>query len=225
MLSTLARRARRVTALISRPIYCRLHRLQKIAPSYFIRPMLDRTSIVIDCGLGNDASFSGAIVSRYGAQCHGVDPTRKHQAALSAVAAKHGGRLRLYPFALAATTGSLTFYEPIDQVSGSLFNDHVNATRAISYTVPAMTLKDLMSHIGVASVDVLKLDIEGAEYGVLANTSEDLLAGIGQMIVEFHHHCLKVCTVSDTQRAVARLSALGYQSYSEDGINYLFFRS
>ncbi|MGD0497273.1 MAG: FkbM family methyltransferase [Bryobacteraceae bacterium] len=224
VVSTLTRRLRRLAALTSMPVYCRLYGLQRIGPSYFVRTTINDKSIVLDCGLGYDADFSAAIITRYGAQCHGVDPTRKHQAVLATVAGRHGDRLRLYPVAVAGTTGFMTFYEPIDQVSGSVFNGHVNASRAISYAVPSMTLKDLAAHIGVSRIDVLKLDVEGAEYDILEQQDDEWVKTISQIIVEFHHHCVKAFTLDDTKRAVAKLRSMGYRSYSTDGINYLFFR-
>jgi hypothetical protein len=118
----------------------------------------------------------------------------------------------------------MTFYEATDQISGSLFDGHVNASRAISYAVTSMTLQDLVAHIGVSRIDVLKLDIEGAEYDLLAKQDDEWFRNIGQIIVEFHHHCIKAFSLDDTKRAIERLTLLGYHSYSVDGINFLFFR-
>jgi len=223
MLSTTLRRLRRLAALMLSGVYCWRYGLQRIGP-YFVRTTINSQTVLLDCGLGNDADFSDEIITRYGSQCHGVDPTRKHQGALSAVMSRHADRLHLHPVALAGTTGSATFYEAVDQISGSLFEDHVNARRAIAYPVPSMTLEDLAAHIGVSRIDVLKLDIEGAEYEVLASAGDGTLKNIGQIIIEFHHHCVGAFTSDDTQRAIGRLTALGYRHYSVDGINYLFFR-
>lgn len=227
MLSTVSkigRRLRRLAAVTSSPVYCWLYGLRRIGPNYFVRTTIDNKSIVLDCGLGDDADFSDAMITRYGAQCHGVDPTRKHQPALSAIAGKLGSLFQLHPFAVAGRSGSFTFYESIDQVSGSLFDGHVNAKRSTSYPVRSTTIPDLMASIGAATVDVLKLDVEGAEYDVLASMDDHSFANIGQLIVEFHHHCVKGITPDDMKREIARLTGLGFCSYSVDGSNYLFFR-
>jgi FkbM family methyltransferase len=224
IVSRITARLRRLAALTLSPLYCWLYGLMKIGPCYFVRNTLNNQSIVLDCGLGNDADFSGALITRYGVHCHGVDPTRKHQPALAAIAAKYGSLFRLHQLAVAGRGGFVTFYESIDQVSGSVFEGHVNAAHSTSYSVPSMTIGDLMASIGAATVDVLKLDIEGAEYEVLAGMDDRTFAKIGQLVVEFHHHCVKGVTRDDTNRAVARLDGLGYRRYSVDGINYLFFR-
>lgn len=52
--------------------------------------------------------------------------------------------------------------------------------------VPAFTLKSLMSNLGHRHIDLLKMNIEGAEFDVLENMLD---AGImpRQLMVEFHH--------------------------------------
>jgi FkbM family methyltransferase len=223
VISTLVRRTRRLAALAAMPVYCRRYGLERIDPCYFVRPTIDARSIVLDCGLGNNADFSDAIIRRFHATCHGVDPTRKHQAPLGTVASRHADRLLLHPVALAGTTGWLTFYEPREYISGSLFEGHVNAGSATSYTVRSLSFEDLLAKIGATRIDLLKLDIEGAEYDVLAGISDETLKNIGQIIVEFHHYCVKGVTEADTRRVVDRITHLGFQTYSIDRINYLFF--
>jgi FkbM family methyltransferase len=222
--STAARRFRRLAALAVAPVYSLKYGIERIDPGYFVRNTIDTNSMVLDCGLGNNADFSDAIIERFGARCHGVDPTRRHQTSLAAVASRHADHLSICPVALAGISGSATFYEAVDQISGSLFGEHVNAKSAVSYTVRCFTFDDLMDELGLARVDLLKLDIEGAEYEVLASIGDEKLASIGQIVVEFHHHCVSRFLETHTRIMVSRLKRLGFQSYSVDGINYLFFR-
>jgi FkbM family methyltransferase len=53
-------------------------------------------------------------------------------------------------------------------------------------TVPCITLQDIYNEIGT-DIDLLKLDIEGAEYAILENI-EPIPK---QITVEFHEHCHK----------------------------------
>jgi len=53
-------------------------------------------------------------------------------------------------------------------------------------TVPCITLQDIYNEIGT-DIDLLKLDIEGAEYEILENI--DPIPK--QITVEFHEHCHK----------------------------------
>lgn len=60
-------------------------------------------------------------------------------------------------------------------------------------------------------IDILKMDIEGAEYEVIP----DILATkipIGQIIVEFHHNSLKMGK-SLTEAAMKKLTQNGYKVF------------
>jgi len=219
-----ARRLRRIAGLAAAPFYSHRFGIERIAAGHFVHTGLDENSVVLDCGLGDNADFSSAIIARFGSQCYGVDPTRKHQQSLASIACRHGSHLKHVPVALAAATEWMTFYEPLDQISGSLFREHVNANNAVSYQVPSSSFEDLLGKLGLAQVDLLKLDIEGAEYEVLTSIGDKTLAGIQQIVVEFHHYCVPRFPASQTRNTIARLKWLGFQPYSVDGINYLFFR-
>ncbi len=56
--------------------------------------------------------------------------------------------------------------------------------RADGETVEAISLKDI---VGTEACDVLKLDIEGAEYEVLYNTDIETLSKIRHIVMEAHH--------------------------------------
>jgi FkbM family methyltransferase len=51
--------------------------------------------------------------------------------------------------------------------------------------IPAMTVLDAMNHLGVEHLDVLKMDIEGAEQEVLENC-RSWIDSVGTIIVELH---------------------------------------
>jgi hypothetical protein len=83
-------------------------------------------------------------------------------------------------------------------------------------------LSTICRELGHAHVDLLKLDIEGAEYSVI----DDLRASEirpRQLIVEFHHRQHGV-GIDRTRSAVATLKALGYRLFhvSPNGEEYSF---
>jgi len=51
---------------------------------------------------------------------------------------------------------------------------------------PAMTLDAFTKAQGIDHVDILQMDIEGAEFDILLNTDKALLASIPQMMFEYH---------------------------------------
>jgi FkbM family methyltransferase len=181
---------------------------------------------VVDCGLGWDADFSQAVIRMFGSKCYGFDPTRKHQEHLGRVAAGQNGLFRFYPLAIAEKAGPAVFYESLENVSGSLWASHVNIRRdrVNSYPVQCITLADLPRWTGGAPIDLLKLDVEGAEYGIIEASDRRVFDGIGQIVIEFHHESVQGRTQDDTRRAAAGLEACGFLPYTRDGSNYLFFR-
>ena len=197
-----------------------------VEPNFVYRPDLSAASVVIDGGCSYQADFSVYLMRRHGVRAFGVDPTRKHGQALRELETQHPGRFVYVPCAIAAADGDLTFTESQTNESGSLLQDHVNVMqdKTTSYHVKALTLGSLLEHVGVDAVDILKLDLEGAEYELLDGTTAEQLKPFKQVFVEFHHHAVSRFGKADTQRIVRRLSNFGLNAFSLDDHNYLFYR-
>ncbi|MEZ4195097.1 MAG: FkbM family methyltransferase [Candidatus Paceibacterota bacterium] len=120
----------------------------------------------------------------------------------------------------------LHFFENAHSESGSIFNTHVNSktTDVQSYEVESVTIDDIIELLKVPKIDLLKIDIEGSEYDVLNNVSPTTLGKISQLIVEFHHGTVSEFTPEDTHRVRRKLQEQGFIEFSEDGVNFLFFR-
>lgn len=85
--------------------------------------------------------------------------------------------------ALASQEGTLTFYS--DGKYGSCLAEHVPGDIPEGWTkheVSCVRLRDYLTE----PVDFLKMNIEGAEWEVLAD-SEDQLRQIREMVIEYHH--------------------------------------
>jgi hypothetical protein len=81
-----------------------------------------------------------------------------------------------------------------------------------------------MREFGHTRLDVLKMDIEGAEYDVIT----DILATgieVGQLLIEFHHRFAGV-GIERTRQAITALNAAGYRIFftSESGEEYSLIR-
>jgi FkbM family methyltransferase len=195
-------------------------------PNFLYRPDLSPTSVVIDGGCSYQADFSVLLMRRYGVRAFGVDPTRKHSAALRELEVQHQGRFVHVPCAIAANDGVLTFTKSRTNESGSLLPDHVNVVHdeTTTYDVKAVALPSLLEQIGVETVDLLKLDLEGAEYELLGSVTNEQLRPFRQVFVEFHHHAVSRFQESDTRRIVGRITQFGFNAISLDDHNYLFYR-
>lgn len=194
-------------------------------PNYIYSKRIGTDGVVIDVGCSHQAEFSLYMIERHGLTAFGVDPTRKHRPALEELEKKYDGRFIHIPVAVSGQDGSMTFHESKANESGSILREHVNvqSDEIIEYEVETVSLNSLLRRIGIDRIAVLKLDLEGAEYDMLERVSKDDLVPFRQIFIEFHHHAIDNISEKDTERLVERIISFGFESYSLDDHNYLFF--
>jgi len=173
--------------------------------------LLSTNSVIYSFGVGEDISFDLALIERFGATVHAFDPTPKSLEWI-------GTQTLPQPFvihgcALASEDGTLRLFPPANPSHVSYSNvagsQHVSSQDSI--VVPAKRLDTIMAELSHQSVDLVKMDVEGAEYGVIAALQPETAPR--QLLVEFHHRFTGV-GISATKRAVAHLRNLGYLLYS-----------
>jgi FkbM family methyltransferase len=188
----------------------------------FCPSFLDRGSVVYSMGVGEDISFDRGLIERLGVTVHAFDPTPR--AIAWADAQLLPGQFVFHPYGVAAEDGLRGFHPPRDpgHVSHTLLDRNASAN---AIEVPVRRLSTIMRELGHAAIDLLKMDIEGAEYEVVA----DLIASgadVRQLLVEFHHRWPEV-GIARTKRALRGLNAAGYRvfSVSASGEEYGFLKS
>lgn len=106
----------------------------------------------------------------------------------------------------------ITFYEdPKAAYVGSCVFNYFNG---IQHKLKSISLETLIKSNDIDIVDLLKIDVEGSEYEILENISEDVLQKINQITVEFHDFIDPKLKVS-TQKIIDRMEASGYKSISK----------
>jgi len=180
-------------------------------------------SIIYSFGVGDNIAWELALIERFGVTVHAFDPTP------ASVAWIEGQTLpdnfHFHPIGIAAYDGFCSFHLPR---RGSRFN-YMPATPGASSVepveLPVRRLATIVAELGHENINVLKMDIEGGEYAVLDDV---LAAGIraDQMLVEFHHHLLRV-GLTTTINAIAKLNRAGYRIFhiSERGLEFSFLRT
>lgn len=188
--------------------------------------------LLIDCGLGEDISFPVAFLKRFaGARVIGVDPNPR---SLAYCRAHCPAGMEILPNALWTRAGeTLAFHLPrsqdhlpqgADGVSGSLDPSHEYVEGGQRIETETVDLDSLLAHAGRTDCDVLKLDIEGAEYALLdALIASGRIRAAHQVLVEFHHG-VTGHSLADTHRIVTRLGASGLRLMHLEGRNYIFRR-
>lgn len=168
---------------------------------------IDRESVIVDVGLGEDISFSTALMDRFGCKAYGFDPTPKSIAYVENIAPSG---FVLHRVAIANRAGEAAFHLPknVSHVSGTLTK--ATHTGVASIKVEQITITDVFERTGIRRIDILKMDIEGAEYDVLLGEEfERQAARIGILCIEFHHRWPGY-SASMTTRAVEKLRKLGF---------------
>jgi FkbM family methyltransferase len=180
---------------------------------------LSASSVIYCAGVGEDISFDLELVRRFGVHVHAFDPTpRVIQWVQSQTLPQE---FAFHPYGVADFDGTCKFLPPKNprHVSHSLLP---RETPWSAIQVPVYRLATITGMLGHAGIDLLKMDVEGAEYGVIADL---LTCGIrpGQILVEFHHRWPEV-GLEKTHRAIQALNAAGYRIFhvSTSGEEYSF---
>lgn len=170
---------------------------------------LERASVVYSLGVGEDASFDCELIGQWGVTVHAFDPTPRSVAWAAQQALPP--EFVFHPLGVAAEDGLRRFSPPHDptHVSHSLIGRNP-ATCMIE--LPVRRLASIMRELGHERIDLLKMDIEGAEYEVIASLLASGLE-VRQLLVEFHHRWPEV-GIARTKSALSGLRAAGYRVFS-----------
>lgn len=140
---------------------------------------LGPNSTVVDAG-AHKGEFSQALSARFGCRCVQIEANPELVSAL-----KMESGVQVVSAALAGADGSAQFIFRQNIEAGSLFPLCPDRDLRVT-TVEKISLETLLDRSNLESVDLLKLDIEGAEFEVLGTAPAGLLRRISQITVEFH---------------------------------------
>lgn len=181
------------------------------------RDALGRGSICYSAGVGEDVTFDLALVETFGCEVLLLDPTPR-SAEYFAVLRLKDERLRFLPVGLARSSGIRRFFAPRDHSHVSYSMENLQGTSEY-FEAGCQSLSDLMQQMSVRSIDLLKMDIEGAQHEVLDSIHHERIWP-KVLCVEFDQpEPLRV-----TRRAVKRLLKDGYTLNKVEGFNMTFSR-
>ena len=210
---------------------------------YCVPALLAPGRVAMCCGAGEDISFDVALNATWGMRIICVDPTPRsigHVAALLGASREgspmlieagplkyeiSGFRPESFSFvarAVWSADGMLDLFAPQDpaHVSYSALNLQHTSARI---QVQARTVGTLLRECNVERLDLLKLDIEGAEHEVLRSM---LGAGIrpAQLLVEFDqvNQPLTVFFWVELLRMLGQLKLAGYRLVHRERANFVF---
>jgi FkbM family methyltransferase len=172
---------------------------------HFDPSTIHRESIIYSLGIGEDISFDISLIERFGVNVHAFDPTPRVNEWLAAQALPE--QFRYHEVGIADFDGEGVFYLPPrpDFISHSLVRAREYSRESIR--VPMIRLSTAMRRLEHSRIDILKMDIEGAEYVVIEALVREKIP-VDQILVEFHHRLSSVGT-SKTKRALSLLQDYG----------------
>lgn len=196
-----------------------------IIPKNWLKP----DAVCYLAGAGEDISFDLGVAEKYGCNVHIFDPTPRAVAHFEGLVQnlKQGQptkcttsptgfypeyppelaeRLHFHPLGIWNEDTTLRFFAPQNEahVSHSLVNLQ-QSDRFIE--VPVRRLSGLMQELGHTKIDLLKLDIEGAEYQVIQSLLEDKIE-VGILCIEFDESAANHLDTKYLQRIEESLKAL-----------------
>lgn len=185
-----------------------------------------RGGLIYSFGVGEDISWDLAMIEKFGVTVHAFDPTPR--SAEFVRRQKLPNQFVFHEYGIAEYDGSARFYPPENSewVSHTLLERQATATQAIE--VPVRCLKTIMSSLGHARIDLIKMDIEGAEYAVVGDmlNAETVAGASEQLLIEFHHRFAGK-GIGDTKACIRALKKKGFLSFhiSPNGEEWSFLRS
>lgn len=171
---------------------------------------ISEDSIVYSFGIGEDISFDLELIKNYKCRVFAFDPTPRSIQWLK----KQDLPLELYYFdyGISDFDGKSQFFVPENpnHISHSII--HHSNTKNRSINVQIRRLETITTDLGHKHIDILKMDIEGAEYQVI----KDILSSnfeIHQILVEFHHRFINNGIVK-TKEIIGLLNNNGYKLFN-----------
>ena len=208
---------------------------------------LNQNSIIYSCGVGEDISFDAIINSRYNCNIFLIDPTQRavkhfeefkqfcmHKTPFIGKISKqyydkiknlhiHVDKFHYESIGLWNKKDTLKFYKQHNPnyVSQSVIENMFGNKYDI---VKVDTIKSIMDKHNHTKIDLLKLDIEGAEVKVLNNMLDDNIFP-RYLCIEFDLKLKNKDSQNETERLMNRLTENGYKLLINDDWNVSFERN
>ena len=171
---------------------------------FILDGILNEKSIVYSFGVGEDISFDVELTNFYKCHMHLFDPNPRAKAHFDLLIEKtHRGEKLFYnttsyynidkqslnaftyhQLGVYNTRDTLKFYAAKNKAHDSFSVDNLQNTKDF-ITLPVDTLSNIMNDLGHTHIDLLKINIEGAEYAVLKNMLKDKV-DVKMIALELH---------------------------------------
>ncbi len=176
---------------------------------------LSPSSVVYSVGVGYDISFDLDVINRFGCQLHAFDPTERSKVWLSKKDELPSQFLH-HDFGLAHYSGTANFKLPKNHsvsftMSGEVYPEAEEIDNG--HQAEVKTLDDIMTLLGHDEIDLLKIDIEGAEYDIIGDLVKNA-PRIKQLLIEFHDRLIGDSESRPSRSSISKLQQVGFRVFN-----------
>ena len=185
-----------------------------------------RCNLVVSAGAGLDVSFEEELVLKYGAKILIFDPSPTGIKTCERVFAGNCS-VNFYEFGLAGKSGFVSFAAPLES-DGESFQPTKAVDHREMFRFECKSLSEVVREHQIGQAGLLKIDIEGSEYGVLVDLIKNHPRLFPQIALEFHHKLPGMNPWKQrlkTLLVILRLRLLGYSVVWKSGGDFTFLRS
>jgi len=180
----------------------------------YIPDLLGADSIVYSLGVGDSIDLDVDLIHHYSLTVHAFDPTPYSLEWVQTLELPKN--FHFHPWAAAGEDGSLRLFRRVNKrgrKSGIMWTAEGDAGDGTDYIdAPAYTIATIMQKLDHERVDLLKIDVEGAEYEILDSLGDVASLPI-QLLVEFHHRFPGIGK-QRTAESIEKLRQLGYRIFA-----------
>lgn len=178
---------------------------------YVCPDVLSPNAVVYSFGIGEDISFDRTVYTNHDCHIYGFDPTPKSIRWIKTQTLPE--KFHFFEYGISSQSGPATFFLPKNpnHVSGSMVvQNNIDVQEKV--VVRMKSFADIAAELGHTHIDILKMDIEGAEYDVIENILNTNIP-ITQILIEFHDRFVENGKAR-TQQAIKKLNDRGYEIFA-----------
>jgi FkbM family methyltransferase len=138
---------------------------------------MSKNSVIYSCGIAENIRFDEAISNKFGCDVFMFDPTKQSLKFMNSI---NNPKLKFFNIGIWKFDGNIKFYQHKENINLSvtnLFNTEKH------FTLPCKSIDTLMKEYNQSTIDILKMDIEGASFEILNDLLDKNIYPI-QIVVE-----------------------------------------
>jgi FkbM family methyltransferase len=186
--------------------FCKKHSgLKNIKTHSIYSKILGSDSLVIDLG-ANIGQFSEAITRAFNCRCYAIEAVTSVYSHLP-----QNGLIKKFSYAISGRNEPLKIYTS-DNLECNIISQEAASIYGLQgeISVDGITLETFLNNQRIQLVDLLKIDIEGAEESVFNSTRDATLCNVKQITIEFHDFLPGSISSEEVNKITNRLKRLGF---------------